>query len=61
MIFSTLYTTVPYNLIKEKLIKLIEWIYKTEGSPYIACNEKQAYFTSGDTKRYKTLVLSKRV
>ena len=26
--FSTLYTTLPHNLIKEKLIKLIEWTLK---------------------------------
>ena len=43
--FSTLYTTLAHNLIKEKLINLIEWTFKREGSPYIACNE--------DTKRYK--------
>ena len=24
-----------------------------EGSPYIACNERQAFFTSEETKRYK--------
>ena len=46
-------TTVPHNLIKEKLINLIEWTFKREGSSYIACNERQAFFTSGDTKRYK--------
>ena len=51
--FSTLYTTLPHNLIKEKLINLIEWTFKREGSPYIACNDRQAFFTSGDTKRYK--------
>ena len=51
--FSTLYTTLPHNLIKEKLINLIEWTFKREGSPYIACNERQAFFTSEDTKRYK--------
>ena len=51
--FSTLYTTLPHNLIKEKLINLIEWTFKREGSPYISCNERQAFFTSGDTKRYK--------
>ena len=51
--FSTLSTTLPHNLIKEKLINLIEWTFKREGSPYIACNERQAFFTSGDTKRYK--------
>ena len=26
--------------------------FKREGSPYIACNERQAFFTSGDTKIY---------
>ena len=51
--FSTLYTTLPHNLIKEKLINLIEWTFKREGSPYIACNERQAFFTFEDTKRYK--------
>ena len=51
--FSTLYTTLPHNLIKEKLINLIEWTFKREGSPYIACNDRQAFFTSEDTKRYK--------
>ena len=51
--FSTLYTTLPHILIKEKLINLIEWTFKREGSPYIACNERQAFYTSGDTKRYK--------
>ena len=49
--FSTRFTTLPHDLIKEKLINLIEWTFKREGSPYIA--ERQAFFTSGDTKRYK--------
>ena len=51
--FSTLYTTLPHNLIKEKLINLIDWTFKREGSPYITCNERQAFFTSEDTKGYK--------
>ena len=63
--FSTLYTTLPHNLIKEKLINLIEWTLKREGSPYIACNERQAFFTSGDKKNdinfglVKTCVIQK--
>ena len=28
-------------------------LFKREGSSYIACNERQAFFTSEDTKRYK--------
>ena len=45
--FSTLYTTVPHNLIKEKLTDLIErTFYKKEGELYLACNDKKAFFTS---------------
>ena len=33
--FSTLYTTSPHNLIKDKLI---ERTFQREGSPYLACN-----------------------
>ena len=51
--FSTLCTTLPHNLFKEKLINLIEWTFNREDSPYIACNDRHAFFTSGDTKRYK--------
>ena len=51
--FSAHYTTLPHNLIKEKFINLIEWTFKRECSPYIASNERKAFFTSGDTKRYK--------
>ena len=47
--FSTLYTTLPHNLIKEKLLDLIErTFYKKEGTLYIACNDKKVFFTSVD-------------
>ena len=37
--FSTLYTTLPHNLIKGKLLGLIKWaFYKKEGKLYLACN-----------------------
>ena len=51
--FSTLYTTLHRSLIKRKLINLFEWTFKGEGSPYLACDEIQTFFASGDTKRYK--------
>ncbi|MEW8512930.1 MAG: hypothetical protein AB2608_19005 [Candidatus Thiodiazotropha sp.] len=51
--FSTLYTTLPHNLIKEKLNDLIEWSFKREGLPYLACNERNAFFTSEHQNRYK--------
>ena len=50
--FSTLYTTLSHNLIKEKLLDLIEWIfYKKEGKLYLACNDKKAFLTSADNNR----------
>ena len=52
--FSTLYTTLPHNLIKEKLLDLIEWTFKRAlknyGSLYLACNDRKAFFTSSDQK-----------
>ena len=51
--FSTLYTTLPHNLIKEKLTELIEQTFYREGSLYLACNDKNAFLTSEQPKRYK--------
>ena len=39
--FSTLYTTLPHNLIKDKLVDLIERIFQQEGSLYIACKSRK--------------------
>ena len=51
--FSTLYTTLPCNLIKEKLTELIEQTFNREGLLYLACNDKNALFTSEQPNRYK--------
>ena len=51
--FSTLYTTLPYNLIKDKLIDLIERTFNREGSPYLACNDRNAFFVIAENpKKY---------
>ena len=50
--FCTLYTTLPYSLIKETLTELIEHIFYKKGSLYLACNEKYAFFTSEQPKPY---------
>ena len=42
--FSTLYTTLPHNLIKAKLTELIEQTFNREGLLYLACNDKNAFF-----------------
>ena len=50
--FSTLYTTLPHNLTKEKLHDLIErTFYKTDDKLYLACTDKKAFFTSADHYR----------
>ena len=41
--FSSLYTTLPHNLIKEKLTELIEQTFNRESSLYLACNDKNAF------------------
>ena len=47
--FSTLHTTLTHNLVKEKLIDLIEQtFYIKEGKLYLVCNDKKAFFTSKD-------------
>ena len=50
--FSTLDTTLPHNLIKYKLIDLIERSFQREGSPYLACNDRNAFFTLEKPKKY---------
>ena len=41
--FSTLYTILPHNLSKDKLVDLIERTFQREGSIYIACNDRNAF------------------
>ena len=43
---STLYTDLPHNLVKDKRIDLIEQTFQKAGSSYIACNDRNAFFTS---------------
>ena len=57
--FSTLYITLPHNLITDKLINHIERAFQKEGSPYLACNDKNAFFTSEKPKKISCMVVSK--
>ena len=50
--FSTLYTTLHNNLSKDKLVDLIERLFQREGSLYIACNDRNAFFTSDAVTNY---------
>ena len=50
--FSTLYTTLPHGLIRDKLIDLIERSFQREGSPCLACGGGGAFFASEGPKKY---------
>ena len=41
--WTTLYTTLPHNIINETLYDLIKWAFNREGSLYLACKGKNAY------------------
>ena len=41
--FSTLYTHITQNLIKETPFNLIAWTFKKEGTFYIACKDRNTF------------------
>ena len=45
---STLYTTLPHHLIKDKLIDLINRTFVWENTQYLGCNEECTFFTSDE-------------
>ena len=51
--FFTFYTTLPQNLIKEKLKESIEQTFNRKGSLYLASKDKMPLFTSEQPERYK--------
>ena len=50
--FSTLYTSLPHDLIKIKLTHLIQKTFAREKRLYLACNTEQAFFTYEQFNRY---------
>ena len=47
-----IYTSLPHNWIKDKRIDLIERTFQRECPPYLACNDRNAFFTSTKPKKY---------
>ena len=50
--FSTLYTSLPHDLIKSKLITLVQKTFGRENVVYLACNETKSFFTNDYFKRF---------
>ena len=59
--FSTLYTTLHHNLIKEKLNDLIEWTFHREDSLYLACNVRNVVFFTSEVHKNYTLWTCQKV
>ena len=47
---STLYSSLPHYLVKDKLIDLIERTYNREGYPYFACIDRNTFFLRKNLK-----------
>ena len=45
--------------IKAKLIDLIERAFQREGSPYLSCNDRNAFFTLENPKKISCMVMPK--
>ena len=44
----------PHNLIKYEFVDLIERTFQRDGSLYIACNDRNAFFTSDAVRNYNS-------
>ena len=53
MMIMSDYHQISFSGKKEKLTELIEQTFNREGSLYLACNDKNAFFTFEQPKRYK--------
>ena len=60
MIFYILYF-LTHNLIKDKLMDLIERIFQRECSLYIACNDRHAFLISNAVRYYNDGLVRKYV
>ena len=52
MIFLHYILHCPHNLIKHKLVEIIQRIFQREGSLYIACYDRHALSTSDAVRNY---------
>ena len=48
--FLTLYTALPHNFIKKRVINFFETTFYREGTLYLACDDKIAFFSLDDQK-----------
>ena len=45
-VFSTLYTSLPHDLIKEKVLSLFKWCFNRESKTYLCTSDKAGFFSN---------------
>ena len=51
--FSTLYTSLPHDLIKEKVLSLVKWCFNRESKTYLCTSDKAGFFSNNTYDSYK--------
>ena len=51
--FSTLYTSLPHDLIKEKVLSLVKWCFNRESKTYLCTSNKAGFFSNKTYDSYK--------
>ena len=50
--FSTLYTSLPHDLIKAIVLSLVKWCFNKESKTYLCTSEKAGFFSN---KKYSSV------
>ena len=51
--FSTLYTSLPHDLIKAKVLSLVNWCFNRESKTYLCTSDKVGFFSNKKFDSYK--------
>ena len=51
--FSTLYTSLPHDLIKAKVLSLVTWCFNRESKTYLCTSDKAGFFSNKKYDSYK--------
>ena len=51
--FSTLYTSLPHDLIKAKVLSLVNWCFNRESKTYLCTSDKAGFFSNKKYDSYK--------
>ena len=51
--FSTLYISLPHDLINEKMLSLVKWCFNRESNTYLCTSDKAGVFSNKTNDSYK--------